>query len=206
MNLNVGATLKSVEKIFGPALSGRGDPDKTLSAIRYAAGKGKNFAGVSGIVSEAVFYIHFPTSINLAKVITKKVSSDFIKDLKEDGPQAAQGRQAEVEEFLGNLAKRQAETFKVSESRIIKAQEAAFKKQAAQEKKAQEKIRIKENAALKRAGQEKKFKEEEEKAARMKMTGTKKVFLEVDGLRLEVIANIAYSAKKKKFTAKLEWS
>lgn len=100
MNLTLGTTLKNAEKHFGPCLPGMADPARTASAVRYAAGKGKKFAGVPGIHPDAVFYVHFPVALHLASIKSKKGTIDFINDLKQDGPQAKQGRETEVEAFL----------------------------------------------------------------------------------------------------------
>lgn len=100
MNLTTGTTLKSVEKLFGPALPGIGDSHKTVSAMRYAAGKGKKFAGVPGIQPDAAFHIHFPLNVDLSQIKSKKGAIDFISDLKEDGPQSKQGRREEVDTFV----------------------------------------------------------------------------------------------------------
>jgi hypothetical protein len=102
MNFINGTKLQSVEKRFGPALPGQDLPEKTVSALRYAGGRGKKFAGVPGIHPEAAFYIHFPLELNLSSIASKKGTIDFVADLKEDGPQSKQGRQVEVDAFLRN--------------------------------------------------------------------------------------------------------
>src|SRR5277367_6843459 len=100
MNMTLGTTLKTVEKHFGPCLPGQTEPGKTVSALRYAAGKGRKFAGVPGIHPEAVFYVRFPMAVDLSVIKSKKGVFDFISDLKEDGPQSDQGRQAQVDAFM----------------------------------------------------------------------------------------------------------
>ena len=97
--MNLGVTLKTAEKVFGPALPGPGDVDKTLSAVRYAGAKGKKFAGVPGIQEDAKFCIHFPTPVDWNLLQTKKGTPDFVNDLKESGPQGEQGRAIQVEKF-----------------------------------------------------------------------------------------------------------
>ena len=101
----LGTTLKTVEKHFGPALPGQAEQEKTVSAFRYAAGKGRKFAGIPGIHPEAAFYIHFPVPVDLQAIKSKKGVFDFISDLKEDGPQSDQGRYAQVEAFLKGYGK-----------------------------------------------------------------------------------------------------
>ncbi|MGF1679206.1 MAG: hypothetical protein ACFCUX_08435 [Candidatus Methylacidiphilales bacterium] len=126
--MNVGTTLKSVEKKFGPCLPGPGDPDKTVSAIRYAAGKGKKFAGIPGILPDAMFLVHFPVAVDLSRIkVAKKGPADFINDMRQDGPQSTQGRQADVEAFLRGYAE-------------LEKKEAA-KRQKAAAKQAAEKLR-----------------------------------------------------------------
>jgi hypothetical protein len=98
--MNLGVTLKQAEKVLGPALPGQGNPDSTLSAIWYSKGKGKKFAGVSGIQEGARFYIHFPVPVDWNLLSTKKGTPDFINDLSESGPQGQQGRERLVQEFL----------------------------------------------------------------------------------------------------------
>ena len=98
--MTLGTTLKTVEKKFGPCLPGQGEPNKTVSALRYAAGKGRKFAGIPGIHPDAVFYVHFPMPVDLSAIKSKKGVFDFISDLKEDGPQSDQGRDALVDAFM----------------------------------------------------------------------------------------------------------
>ncbi len=98
--MNLGITLKSAEKVFGPALPGIGEPANTLSAVRYAGGKAKKFAGVLGLPEHAIFHVHFPTPVDWNLVASKKGVPDFVNDLKESGPQGGQGRAAEVAAFL----------------------------------------------------------------------------------------------------------
>jgi hypothetical protein len=103
--MNLGVTLKKAEKAFGPALPGRGDEETTLSAMWYAAGKGKKFAGLRGIREEARFYVHFPVRVDWSWLESKKGVPDFVSDLKESGPQGEQGREALAREFLSNYKK-----------------------------------------------------------------------------------------------------
>jgi len=124
--MNLGVTLKTAEKKFGPALAGRGREEATLSAVRYAAGKGK-FAGVAGIRDDAQFYIHFPTPVDWSLLATKKGTPDFIKDLHESGPQGEQGRERLIAQFLEQHAA-QREKLKLK-------QEAATKKALATKQK-----------------------------------------------------------------------
>jgi len=98
--MNLGVTLKAAEKIFGPALPGPGEADRTLAAVHYAAGRGKKFAGVLGGREDAVFHVHFPTPVDWNLLTTKKGTPDFINDLKVSGPQGEQGRERLVAEFL----------------------------------------------------------------------------------------------------------
>jgi hypothetical protein len=98
--MNLGATLKAAEKVFGPALPGRGSEEKTLAAIRYAKGGAKKFAGVIGFQEDAKFHIHFPTAIDWSLLTTKRGTPDFVSDLKESGPQGEQGREALVAAFM----------------------------------------------------------------------------------------------------------
>jgi hypothetical protein len=126
--MNLGATLKAAEKVFGPALPGRGDEDKTLSAVHYAAGKGKKFAGVAGVREDAVFHIHFPTRVEWTLLRSKKGTPDFINDLKPSGPQGEQGRERLVAEFLERYEK-------LREKLRLKEETAAKKTRAAQWKK-----------------------------------------------------------------------
>lgn len=46
--------------------------------------------------------------MHLASIHSKKGTIDFINDLKQDGPQAKQGREAEVETFLHEHRQREA--------------------------------------------------------------------------------------------------
>lgn len=105
MNMTLGTTLKTVEKHFGPSLPGQAEPERTVSALRYAAGKGRKFAGVLGVQPDAVFYIHFPVPVDLRAIKSKKGIFDFISDLKQDGPQSDQGRHTKVEAFLATYQK-----------------------------------------------------------------------------------------------------
>jgi hypothetical protein len=98
--MNLGVTLKAAEKAFGPALPGPGAHDSTLAAVHFAAGKGKKFAGVTGIREDAVFHVHFPTPVDWNLLTTKKGTPDFVNDLKQSGPQGEQGRERLVAEFL----------------------------------------------------------------------------------------------------------
>jgi hypothetical protein len=98
--MTLGTTLASVEKKFGPALVGIGDPDKTFSAIRFAAGKGKKFAGVPGIRDDAVFHLHFPLAVDWKQLKSKKGVPDFINNLTSSGPQGEQGREEKFSAFL----------------------------------------------------------------------------------------------------------
>ncbi len=102
--MNLGVTLKAAEKVFGPALPGKGEEGKTLAAVHYAAGKGKKFAGVIGVREDAVFHVHFPTAIDWNLLATKKGTPDFVNDLKFSGPQGEQGRERLVAEFLEKYA------------------------------------------------------------------------------------------------------
>jgi hypothetical protein len=99
--MNLGVTLNAAEKVFGPALPGPGSHQNTLSAVRYAEGKSKKFAGILGIHDNANFYIHFPTPVEWNLLESKKGVPDFVNDLKESGPQGQQGRTAQVAKFMG---------------------------------------------------------------------------------------------------------
>jgi hypothetical protein len=129
MNFINGTKLQSVEKRFGPALPGQDLPEKTVSALRYAGGRGKKFAGVPGIHPEAAFYIHFPLELNLSSIASKKGTIDFVADLKEDGPQSKQGRQVEVDAFLRNHGEKQRKQL-AKEEKSRKKEEAAAKNEA----------------------------------------------------------------------------
>jgi hypothetical protein len=98
--MNIGVTLKTAEKKFGPALPGSDQEYNTLSAIRYAGGKGKKFAGVPGIRPEAEFYVHFPLDVDWTRLESKKGIPDFVNDLKESGPQGEQDREEKVAAFV----------------------------------------------------------------------------------------------------------
>ncbi len=98
--MNLSATLKQAEKVFGPALPGRGAEENTLSAVRYAKGRATKYGGISGFHEEAKFHIHFPTPIDWSLLTTKKGTPDFVSDLKESGPQGEQGREALIADFL----------------------------------------------------------------------------------------------------------
>jgi hypothetical protein len=98
--MNLGITLKSAEKVFGPALPGKGSAESTLSAVPFAAGKGKKFVGIPGVHEGAKFYIHFPIAIDWTLAESKKGIPDFVNDLHESGPPGEQGREALVSAFL----------------------------------------------------------------------------------------------------------
>jgi hypothetical protein len=98
--MNLGVTLKAAEKVFGPALPGPAEAEKTLAAVHFAAGKGKKFAGVLGMRDDAVFQVHFPTPIDWSLLTSKKGTPDHVNDLKMSGPQGEQGRERLVAEFL----------------------------------------------------------------------------------------------------------
>ena len=182
MNFINGTQLKSVERRFGPALPGQGLPAKTVSALRYAGGRGKKFAGVPGIHPEAAFYIHFPLDLNLSSIASTKGTIDFIADLKEDGPQSKQGRQAEVEAFLHHHGeKRREQLAKEEKSRLAaqqKAQKAEFKKT--------EELRKKEAAASKNQAIERLCRQED-------------IVVEIDGQRFPAKAKITFSKKTQTF-------
>ncbi len=118
--MNLGVTLKAAEKVFGPALPGRGAENATLAAVHYAAGKGKKFAGVVGPREDAAFHVHFPTPVDWNLLTTKKGTPDFVNDLKPSGPQGEQGRERLVAAFLEKVGA-------LNEKRRLKA-EAAEKK------------------------------------------------------------------------------
>jgi hypothetical protein len=125
--MNLGVTLKAAEKAFGPALPGSGAPEHTLSAVPYAAGKGKKFAGVMGVRENARFYIHFPTPIDWNLLKSKKGIPDFINNLSESGPQGEQGREALVSEFMAR--------YDGLQTKLRQKQEAAKKKATAAKRK-----------------------------------------------------------------------
>jgi hypothetical protein len=129
--MKLGVTLKAAEKIFGPALPGRGDPDKTLAAVHFAAGKGKKFAGVAGR-EDAVFHIHFPLPIDWNLLTSAKGTPDFINDLKPSGPQGEQGREQLVQEFLSKSAALQEKLQAKREAAEKKARIAELKKRSAE--------------------------------------------------------------------------
>ena len=182
MNLINGTKRHSVEKRFGPALPGQGLPAKTVSALRYAGGRGKKFAGVPGIHPEAAFYIHFPLELNLSSIASTKGTIDFIADLKEDGPQSKQGRQAEVEVFLRNHGEKLREQLaKEEKSRLV----AQLKAQKAELKKAEE-LRKKEEAASKNQVIERLCRQEN-------------IVVEIDGQRFPAKAKITFSKKTQTF-------
>lgn len=125
--MTLGATLKAAEKVFGPALPGRGTEETTLSAVRYVAGRSVKYGGVAGFREDAKFHIHFPTPVDWSLLTTKKGTPDFISDLKEDGPQGEQGRHAKVEAFMAS--------FHAVRAKILEKQEAAAKKARAAQRK-----------------------------------------------------------------------
>ncbi len=127
--MNLGVTLKAAEKVFGPALPGRGAEENTLAAVRYAKGRAKKYAGIPGVHDEAKFYIHFPTPVDWSLLITKKGTPDFVSDLTESGPQGEQGREALAAQFL---KKRESVREKLRQKRE-KAETAARAKQLKQE-------------------------------------------------------------------------
>jgi hypothetical protein len=98
--MNLGATLKAAEKVFGPALPGRGDAENTLSAVPYLSGTKKKLGGILGVQDDAKFYVHFPTPVVWSLLTTKKGTPDFVSDLKTSGPQGEQGREALVAVFM----------------------------------------------------------------------------------------------------------
>jgi hypothetical protein len=182
MNFINGTKLQSVEKRFGPALPGQALPAKTVSALRYAGGRGKKFAGVPGIHPEAAFYIHFPLELNLSSIASKKGTIDFIADLKEDGPQSKQGRQAEVEAFLRNHGEKQREQLAKEEKSRLAAQQKA---QKAESKKAEE-LRKKEEVASKNQAIE-------------RLCRQQKIVIEIEGQRYSAEAKITFSKKTQMF-------
>ena len=182
MNFINGTKLQSVEKRFGPALPGQGLPAKTVSALRYAGGRGKKFAGVPGIHPEAAFYIHFPLELNLSSIASKKGTIDFIADLKEDGPQSKQGRQVEVETFLRSHGEKQKEQLAKEEKSRLAVQQKA---QKAELKKAEE-LRKKEEAASKIQVIERLCRQEN-------------IVVEIDGQRFPANAKITFSKKTQTF-------
>jgi hypothetical protein len=97
--MKLGTTLKSVEKKFGPAVAGEGDPETTFSAVRYPAGRAKKFAGLAGRHADAVFYLHFPVPVDWTLLKSKKGIPDFINDLSLSGPQGEQHREKEAKIF-----------------------------------------------------------------------------------------------------------
>ncbi len=125
--MNLGATLKAAEKVFGPALPGRGSEENTLSAVRYVAGRSTKYGGVAGFREDAKFHIHFPTPVDWSLLTTKKGTPDFVSDLKESGPQGQQGRQAQVEAFMA--------TYQAVRAKLLEKQEAAAKKALAAQRK-----------------------------------------------------------------------
>ena len=178
MNFINGTKLQSVEKRFGPALPGQGLPAKTVSALRYAGGRGKKFAGVPGIHPEAAFYIHFPLELNLSSIASKKGTIDFIADLKEDGPQSKQGRQVEVETFLRNHGEKQREQVAKEEKSRLAAQQKAQKAAA--------ELRKKEEAASQNEAVERLCRQEN-------------IVIEIDGQRFSAGAKITFSKKTQTF-------
>jgi len=122
--MNLGVTLKAAEKVFGPALPGLGTPQTTLSAVRYAEGKVKKFAGVLGIRDEAKFYVHFPLTVDWNLLKSKKGVPDFVNDLRESGPQGAQGREALVEKFVERVKEK--EELRQTLPRLVGNHEAAL--------------------------------------------------------------------------------
>ena len=182
MNFINGTKLQSVEKRFGPALPGQGLPAKTVSALRYAGGRGKKFAGVPGIHPEAAFYIHFPLELNFSSIASTKGTIDFIADLKEDGPQSKQGRQVEVETFLRSHGEKQKEQLAKEEKSRLAAQQKA---QKAELKKAEE-LRKKEEAASKNQAVE-------------RLCLQENIVVEIDGQRFPAKAKITFSKKTQTF-------
>jgi hypothetical protein len=130
--MNLGVTLKSAEKKFGPALPGPASSDRTLAAVRYAKGGAKKFAGIPGIHDQALFHIHFPTPIDWNLLTSKKGIPDFVNDLKESGPQGEQGREALVAGFLQKYESIREKEAKKREAAAKKIETAAKKAVAAQ--------------------------------------------------------------------------
>jgi hypothetical protein len=127
--MNLGVTLKAAEKMFGPALPGPAEAEKTLSAVRYAKGGAKKYAGITGIQDNAKFYVHFPVRIDWSLLTTKKGTPDFVSDLREAGPQGEQGREALVSDFL--------QRHEAVQAKFREKQEAAAKKVATAHRKAE---------------------------------------------------------------------
>ena len=75
--MNLGATLKAAEKVFGPALPGQGSAENTLSAVPYLSGTKKKTGGILGIHEGAKFYVHFPTPVDWSLLTTKKGTPRF---------------------------------------------------------------------------------------------------------------------------------
>ena len=159
--MNLGTTLASVEKKFGPALAGVGGEGCTFSATRFAAGKGKKFAGIPGKRDDAVFYVHFPVPVDWSQLTTKKGTPDFINNLSASGPQGEQGRELLVEQFLANYEKTEA-------SRRAKGIAKEKKRLAAEKKEASRFLR--------------------EKLAQFE--GERTLLVEIDGERLEIPVSI----------------
>jgi hypothetical protein len=127
--MNLGVTLKAAEKIFGPARPGPDTAENTLSAVRYAKGGAKKFAGIAGLEENAKFYIHFPTAVDWNLLTTKKGTPDFVSDLRESGPQGEQGREAQVVAFM--------ERYEIIREKLRHKQEAVEKKASVSRRKAE---------------------------------------------------------------------
>ncbi len=215
MSFVLGTTLKSVEKVFGPAVAGRGDEAHTVSAVRYAAGQGKRFAGVPGFHPEAVFYIHFALPVNLAEIKSKKGLFDHIKDLSEDGPQARQGRDVEVEAFLKARAEKARlveEKAKAAAEKKSRLETAKAEKQFEKERKAAEKkARLDAIKAQKQLDKEKKAAEKTEKLLRERviaeyLAGRSAITFTVDGHTITAAIKVTSAKGKKKVKLSAEFT
>ncbi len=111
--MNIPVKLNKLEEIFGPALPGASTPECTLSAVKYASAKKGVYGGIQGIKPDAFFYVHFPLPIDWERLATKKGAPDYVNDLKESGPQGAQGRKELVEQFLSGLQEKKAQEQRV---------------------------------------------------------------------------------------------
>ena len=200
--MNLGATLKAAEKVFGPALPGRGTEENTLSAVRYAKGGATKYAGIVGFDEGAKFYLHFPTPVDWNLLTTKKGTPDFISDLRESGPQGEQGREILVARFF----EKQGEVREKARLKQEKAATAAAKKEAAATKAKEKTEKDAEKAQKKAEAQaqktEKKREVEELRLRLAAFVGERHITLNLEGESVTVPVKITVDKSGKiKITA-----
>ena len=119
--MNVGITLKQVEKYFGPSVAGKDRPDNTISVIASPVGRAKTYVGLPGIRDDARFYIHFPQSIDLTTIIGtdhrnyRRQPADHVVGLRKDGPLRGQNRHIEVDYWLSKANRPKGRTLETND-------------------------------------------------------------------------------------------